>query len=144
MQQRKLPPAVVIAMVLVITVPAGIFVYSSLMGDMGLTYALTDEGLRIQHEGASLMSPEDRLISYSEITKIQVLDQLPKLHKEWGKNGVKTWVGDFSSDELGTVKAYILNIKWPIVLLKTEDDTILLSPEDTDAFVQQLRAATGE
>lgn len=141
-RQKKLPTWLVLAAILI---PAGIVAYSALLGDMGLTYALTDEGVHIQHKGASVLIPaEDRLIRYSEILEVRLLDQLPKLRKEFGKNGLRTWVGDFSSEELGDVKAYILNVKWPIVMIKTGSETILLSPQNAVAFVEQIRTATGK
>ncbi len=145
MRRNKFSPTFFLRLALILFVPVALFSYISLMGTMGLSYAVTDDGLQVQHHGfGTLMPAEDRIISPSEITEVRVLEQLPRLRKEVGRNGLRTWVGDFSSDDLGMVKAYILNIRRPIVLVKTSTETILISPEDTETFVQQLRTIAGK
>lgn len=128
-------------LIMLMLVPIGWFTYVAMAGDMDLTYALTDEGVQIKHGGALVViPPENRIIPFSEINEVQLLERIPKMRKSFGKDGFRTWVGDFSSEEYGSVKAYVLNTKWPAVVIRTETSTFVLTPKNAADFVQQLEA----
>lgn len=128
-------------LIILMLIPIGWFTYVALAGDMELTYAVTDEGIQIQHGGALVViPPENRTIPFSEIIEVQLLDRIPKMHKSFGKDGFRTWVGDFKSDAYGPVKAYILNTSWPAVVVRTESNIFVLTPRNAADFVQQVQA----
>lgn len=141
MKERN--PATLIGAILaiLILIPSGLIFYRAMFGDMGLAWELTEEGLQIQHRGSRPLIPaEEKLIPYSTITEIQLLPQPVKIKKEYGLDGARTRIGDFRSDELGQVKAYISDIGRSIVLIRAtgEAKPILLSPEDAEQFVKQM------
>lgn len=132
-------------LILLMLIAIGWFTYVAMAGDMDLAYALTTEGVQITHGGALvIIPPENRLIPFSEIDEVQLLERIPKMRKVFGKDGFRTWVGDFSSKEYGRVKAYILNTKWPAVVIKTKNSIYILTPANAAEFVQQVQARLKE
>ena len=113
----------------------GWFTYVALAGDMDLEYAVTAEGVQISHGGALVIIPaENRLILFNEITEIQCLESIPKMRKVFGKDGFRTWVGHFNAEGYGSVKAYILNTKWPTLVIRTEATTYIITPANAAAM----------
>lgn len=140
MPEQKYPRWLKTLLVLML-IPIGWGAYVALAGDMDLTYAVTDEGVQIKHGGALvILPPEDRIIPFSEIIEVQFLERIPKMRKSFGKDGFRTWVGDFNSEAYGPVKAYILNIKWPAVLIKTERQIYIITPQTAADFTKQVQA----
>lgn len=127
-------------LILLMLIPMGWFTYVAMAGDMDLTYAVTDAGVQINHGGALVIPRENITILFSEISEVQLLEQIPKMRKSFGKDSFRTWVGDFSSEEYGPVKAFVLNIKWPAVVIRTETSTFVLTPKNAADFVQQVQA----
>ncbi len=128
-------------LIMAMLVPIGWCTYVALAGDMDLTYAVTDEGVQIKHGGALvIIPPENKTITFSEITEVQLLEKIPRMRKSFGKDGFGAWVGDFNSEQYGPVKAYILNTKWSAVLIKTEKSTYVITPENAADFADQVQA----
>ncbi len=128
-------------LILLMLIPIGWFTYVAVAGDMDLEYSVTTEGVQITHGGALvIIPPENRLIPFSEIDEVQLLERIPKMRKILGKDGFRTWVGDFSSEEYGRVKAYILNTKWKAIVIKTKSSIYIITPADAVNFVQQVQA----
>ncbi|NLY53401.1 MAG: hypothetical protein GX060_02070 [Firmicutes bacterium] len=88
-------------LVVAMLLPIGWLTYTILTTDMGLTYTLLDEGVQIEHKGFLIMLAEKKLIPYDDITDIQVLERVPKMRKLYGLDGLRTWIGDFTSPEYG-------------------------------------------
>lgn len=129
------------AIILFMLIPIGILTYVAIAGDMDLTYEITDAGVQIKHGGAMIIIPgENRTIPFEEIEEIELRERIPKMRKIFGKDGIRTWIGDFRSDEYGRVKAYVLNTRWPAVIIKTANQIFVLTPENAAAFVQQVQA----
>ncbi len=141
MKERNPAPLIGAILAILILIPSALIFYHAMFGDMGLVWELTAEGLQIQHRGSRPLLPaEEKLIPYSSITEIQLLSQPVRIKKEYGLDGARTRIGDFRSDELGQVKAYISDIGRPIVLIRStgEPKPILLSPEDAEQFIAQM------
>lgn len=147
MKERSPAPLIGTVLAAMILITSAFIFYHAMFGDMGLAWSLTEQGLQIQHRGSRpLLPPEEKLISYSSVTELRVLPQPVKIKKEYGLDGVRARIGDFRSDELGQVKAFISDIGQPIVLIRAtgEPKPILLSPEDAEQFIAQMHVQMGK
>jgi hypothetical protein len=118
----------------------GWFVFEALVGDMDLAYTVTADGVQITHKSLVIIPAENRLVPFSDITEIELLDSIPKMRKVFGKDGLRTWVGDYNAEGYGKVKAYVLNTKWPAVVIKTEATIYIITPTNAAEFVRQVQA----
>ena len=126
-------------LVVAMLLPIGWLTYTILTTDMGLTYTLLDEGVQIEQKGFLIMLAEKKLIPYDDITDIQVLERVPKMRKLYGLDGLRTWIGDFTSPEYGRVKVYISNRNWAAIIIKTKNQTYVITPEHAAQFARQMQ-----
>lgn len=130
--------------VILILLPALWITYNALSSDLGLAVELSDAGISISHKGSKpLMGAESFTLTYEQVDEWEVLSEFPSMRKVWGFNSRKARVGDFKNDDLGQVKAYVLDVSRPQVVLRTAERTYIVTPDNVDSFVAQLAAATG-
>lgn len=130
-----------LAIALVVLVALGGVGFSIYMmtSDLNLQVELTATGIHIQHSGAILIPAVNREIAFAEITGYQLFDRLPAIKKVNGMDNTKLRIGQFTSNSLGDVTAFVNNLDGQAILLQVGSEQIIITPNDYQAFVTALQ-----
>ena len=114
-------------------IPVVVMVSSGIMCVRG--YVLDEQSLRVKR----LLW--DTPIALSQINSAEYNPGVAEdLTRTWGNGGVYAYIGDFHSETLGSFKAYVTN--WDdTVVLRLDEETVVLSPSDPAGFVDAVNAA---
>ena len=116
------------------------FVFRILFTDVGLVIEAQPDALRIKHDGATLLKKEDFLVSYSEVTQVELLESLPTIRKGSGLNNSKVKIGTYHTADLGDFRAYAKLKQGPHLVIYTSQKTYVVTPEDARSVFEALKA----
>lgn len=77
-------------------------------------------------------------IPLADVEEVKVLDSLPDMQKIIGIEMGNIRQGTYSLEGIGRVKLYARNIKRKLVLIKTNSMVYGITPENSQAFMEQI------
>lgn len=131
MKLKSVAPLLLTAAILV---GSGLFVFSTLTSDAGLVVETTNEGIRILHEGKTLLPGEEFTIRFADVTEVALMHELPKMRRTNGLGNSVVQIGAFSSEDLGDFRCYVWAKKAPHLFIRTAAGAYLVTPEDAEAL----------
>lgn len=113
-------------------IPVGIVLpWLLLAGPRSLRYEIGPEGITVHHLGRKLY-PWDR------ITDVRVVDEMPRVWRVFGTSLPGYYAGSFRGGSLGTFQLNATRNTAPVVLVETDKQKLIVSPDDIDRFMETV------
>ena len=96
-------------------------------------YTLTEEQFSISQAGTTYA------VNLDEITDVQLLEKLPPASRTWGTAMPNLLKGSFVVDGYGSCTLCLDPTAPPFLLIRTENKTYILGPDDAETLYEQLK-----